>query len=84
VSEQIDNTINVVLEKIVAAHREHTISLVDHMTGFLDNLKITIHDDKGNPHEIVLLEDVVRMLGTVKQGLNSTPKVESESLDSDG
>jgi hypothetical protein len=83
-SEQIDQTITGVLEKVMAAHREHTISLVDHMLGFLDNLKITIHDDKGNPHEIVLLQDVVRMLGTVKEGVASLPKAEYKSLDSDG
>lgn len=83
-SEQIDETINGVLEKIIAAHKEHTIALIDHMIEFLDNLKITIHDDKGNPHEIVLLQDVVRMLNTVIEGLDSIPKAEYKSLDSDG
>lgn len=71
--------------KLMHAYRRHTVDLMTNLIGAVDKLKITINDSAGNPHDIVLVEDIVGMLDTVRESLSKYDvDTESESLDSDG
>jgi len=71
--------------ELMHAYRRHTVDLMTNLMGAVDKLKIAITDPEGNHHDIVLVEDVVGMLDTVRTSLSQYDVEEvSESLDSDG
>ena len=71
--------------KLMHAYRHHTIDLMANLASAMNNLKISVNDSEGQPHDIVLLEDVLGMLETVKESLSKYDvETDSEGLNSDG
>ena len=71
---------------LMTAYRKHTVDLMDNLIKAMDTLKVSINDLEGNPHDIILRDDVIGLIEAVKDTLSghNGVSVTTADIDSNG